>query len=167
MNFKKTSLLAVSALAIGLLATVPAWAAGSHSDDHHEESSSYGEPGMAKDVTRTINLNASDMEFDIKELKIDDGETVRFVVKNTGDVDHDFTIGPPDVQADHRQEMMEMMESGAAMANQHEEPNAVFLEPGQTKELIWKFGEVKGLEYACNVPGHYEAGMLGQFKETH
>jgi uncharacterized cupredoxin-like copper-binding protein len=57
--------------------------------------------------------------------------------------------------------MMEMMGGGGAMAAMHEEPNAVYLKPGETKELLWRFAKTNELEFACNVPGHYESGMKG------
>jgi uncharacterized cupredoxin-like copper-binding protein len=40
----------------------------------------------------------------------------------------------------------------------------VLVEPGQTKELVWKFTKATELDFACNMPGHYEAGMVGTFE---
>ena len=169
MQVKKICLQVFTAIAIGTVSAAPAWATGDgHKDEHHE--TSFGEAGKAKDVSRTINILAADMEFDVKELKIKDGETVRFIIKNTDELEHDFTIGPPELQVQHRKEMAEMMEkmeAGQMMSMKHADPNAVFLKAGETKELIWKFGEVKNLEFACNVPGHYDAGMMGKFTEMH
>ena len=167
MKFSKFAFLAISAVAMGLMTALPAWAGSDGHDDEHDETS-FGAPGKANDVFRTINILAADMEFDVKELKIKDGETIRFIIKNTDEIEHDFTIGPPSLQAKHRKEMEEMMEKmgeGNTMSKMHKDPNAVFLAAGETKELIWKFGEVKNLEYACNVPGHYDAGMMGKFEE--
>ncbi|UCH73874.1 MAG: copper-binding protein [Rhodospirillales bacterium] len=124
---------------------------------------SFGAPGKARDVSRTIAVKAGDMNFQIESLRIRDGETIRFVVSNVDEIDHDFTIGPPALQARHRAEMMEMMQSGQDMAKLHDDANAVYLKPGETKELIWSFRNVARLEFACNVPGHYEAGMRGRF----
>lgn len=47
---------------------------------------------------------------------------------------------------------------------EHNDPNSVLIEPGATKELIWTFTKSAGLEFACNVPGHYQSGMVGQFE---
>lgn len=47
---------------------------------------------------------------------------------------------------------------------EHNDPNSVLIEPGATKELIWTFSKSTGLEFACNVPGHYQSGMVGQFE---
>ncbi|MCZ7176025.1 hypothetical protein NK362_24125, partial [Salmonella enterica] len=46
---------------------------------------------------------------------------------------------------------------------EHNDPNSVLVEPGATKELIWTFNNSAGLQFACNVPGHYQSGMVGQF----
>ena len=46
---------------------------------------------------------------------------------------------------------------------EHNDPNSVLIEPGSTQELIWTFNDSTGLQFACNVPGHYQSGMVGQF----
>jgi len=47
------------------------------------------------------------------------------------------------------------------MATTQEGPNTVLVAPGKTAELTWRFAEPAELEFACNLPGHYEAGMAG------
>ncbi|WP_260960942.1 cupredoxin domain-containing protein [Pseudomonas citri] len=44
----------------------------------------------------------------------------------------------------------------------HDDPNSVLVEPGKTAELTWTFTKATRLEFACNVPGHYQAGMKGE-----
>jgi uncharacterized cupredoxin-like copper-binding protein len=44
----------------------------------------------------------------------------------------------------------------------HDDPNSVLVEPGKTAELTWTFTKASGLEFACNIPGHYQAGMVGK-----
>lgn len=104
------------------------------------------------------------MDFHVESLGIEEGETIRFEVTNTDEIDHDFTIGPPDLPARHRAEMMKMMEDGNGMMAMHRDPNAGYLKPGETRVLIWTFKNVAELEYACNVPGHYESGRKGRFR---
>ena len=53
------------------------------------------------------------------------------------------------------------------MPMKHDDPNAKLVEPGKTGELIWKFKKAASLQFACNVPGHYESGMVGEFKFPH
>ncbi|RDD62044.1 cupredoxin domain-containing protein [Ferruginivarius sediminum] len=152
----------------------------------------FGHPGQTAEVDRTIRVEARDIDFGHDEIKVRAGETVRFVVRNTGQMQHEFTIGPPAVQKAHRAQMTEMMQSGhgggdghhggddahhggdddhhggqghhqAANASGHGHGNAVMVQPGETKELIWHFERVKDVKFGCNVPGHYEAGMRGDF----
>jgi uncharacterized cupredoxin-like copper-binding protein len=163
MKTKKFSTFCAAIAISGIVGTVPVWAGGTHGGSKAPVFL-FGSPGNTHEVTRTVEVKAGDMEFHVEGLDIKEGETIRFVVKNVDEIDHDFTIGPPALQAEHREEMMRMMETGDGMAKMHNDPNAVYLKPGETKELVWKFENVVELEYACNVPGHYESGMMGRFQ---
>jgi len=35
------------------------------------------------------------------------------------------------------------------------------VKPGQAGALVWKFKEAALLQLVCNVPGHYQSGMVG------
>ena len=54
------------------------------------------------------------------------------------------------------------MDMGGGKTMEHDDPNSVLLEPGKSGEIIWKFTKATELEFACNVPGHYDAGMMGR-----
>jgi len=43
----------------------------------------------------------------------------------------------------------------------HHDSNAVSVKAHETKEMTWKFDQAAQLEYDCNIPGHFEAGMTG------
>ncbi len=136
----------------------------------HAGHTAFGQPGKASEVDRTIEIEATDeMMFDVSSIDVRDGETIRFIIRNVGEIDHDFTIGTPDVQAALQQEMMHMMEAGTSHDAMHgaivphDDPNAIMVHPGETKELIWTFTEADNVEFGCNVPGHYETGMKGTF----
>lgn len=145
-----TSLLALE----GALAS-PGHGAGSH---HSMATSSSG-------AIRTIEVIARDIEFSTGEIEVKPGETVRFVIRNEGELEHDFTVGDADTQAAHRAEMQAMMSgSGDGDGHKHETQNAVMVAPGETAELVWTFADGEGIEFGCNVPGHFEAGMRGAFK---
>ena len=137
--------------------TVAAGSTGHHDHQHEARSGGYfGHPGKADAVNRTVALNAGDdMRFQPGKLAVKAGETIRFVVRNTGKVRHEFMLGGAAEQAEHAKMMQQM----PGMV--HEEPNALTLEPGQEKKLIWRFTEPGDVEFACHVPGHYEAGMKG------
>lgn len=64
--------------------------------------------------------------------------------------------GDEAMQQEHEEEMLEM--SGMSML---EEPNAVVLAPGDTKDLTWTFTEPGTVLIGCHQPGHYSAGMTG------
>jgi uncharacterized cupredoxin-like copper-binding protein len=123
-------------------------------DDHGDVA--MGEPADAADASRTIEVEALDIAFNPESLSVEAGEAVTFVVTNTGQAVHEFTLGDAAMQQEHADEMAEM-DGGMA----HDEPNSISLEPGETKELTWHFGEGATVEYACHQPGHYEAGMRG------
>ena len=35
------------------------------------------------------------------------------------------------------------------------------VEPGQTQSILWTFNRAGRFEFACLLPGHFQAGMLG------
>ena len=85
--------------------------------------------------------------------------------KNGENQPHKFDFGAPGEASgvtrtiDH--DMMKM-DMGGGKTMEHNDPNSALLEPGKSGEVIWKFTKAMELEFACNVPGHYEAGMVGK-----
>lgn len=124
------------------------------------EKFAFGQLGERSKVDRTVTITTLDMRFEPKVLKVKTGETIRFVVMNKSDVDHDFTIGDAATQTAHRTEMLAAMGKGAKM-HHDADPNAISIKAGQVGELVWKFSRAGQFEFDCNVPGHYEAGMKG------
>lgn len=126
------------------------------------------------DVDRTISLEAGDMWFDPEELELAAGEVVKFEITNTGNLEHEFVIGSKEAQEEHRQMMLDMANGGGHdMSNMshgggHDMASmdmaGVTIAPGETGTLLWSVPDnVNELEYACNIPGHYESGMYGNF----
>ena len=170
-----SALVFVLALAMGGASTVTALAAG---DDHH--GSEAGTAGDPANVTREVVIEMGDNYYDLEAIEVTAGETVRFVVKNTGAFVHEFNIGSAHQHAEHQKEMLLMMEHGMIEPDRinhdmmkmdmggdhtmsHDDPNSVLLEPGQSAEIVWQFPEKGQLEFACNLPGHYDSGMVGRF----
>jgi uncharacterized cupredoxin-like copper-binding protein len=128
-----------------------------------------GHPASAADVSVTVV--AKDGSFEPSVVQVKSGQTVKFVVRNDGDLVHELTIGDETKQLEHRREMAELFESGAVTVDkvntkamhEHGHSNSVLLAPGQTGEVIWTFADSKTIEFGCNVPGHYESGMRGTF----
>lgn len=143
-----------------------------------------GQPGTAAEISRTVEVKMGDIFFASKNIYVKPGETVRFVLRNEGSLLHEFNIGNAAAHAVHQKEMAAMFQngtltpigSGQAISDmghsmggmkmvgmEHNDPNSVLIEPSETQELIWTFSKSTGLEFACNVPGHYQSGMVGQF----
>ncbi len=169
-------------LVAGWLIVGPALAAGVHSGGHGH-AMDFGQPGEATEASRTVEVTMGDNYFEPEKIQVKAGETVRFVVKNTGEFVHEFNIGSAAMHAAHQKEMIMMVEHGALEADrinhdmmkmdmgggktmEHHDPNAVLLEPSKSGEVVWKFAESADLEFACNVPGHYQAGMVGHIEVT-
>ena len=136
-----------------------------------------GEKGKLSEVSRTIEIKMYDNYYEPKEIKIKKGETIKFIVHNYGEFVHEFNIATKEMHIKHQPEMMKMVENEILLANRidkkkmkkmakknhsmgHSHSNSVLLEPNQSAELIWKFSTDTNLEAACNVPGHYESGMV-------
>ncbi|MBW5801540.1 cupredoxin domain-containing protein [Halomonas elongata] len=126
-------------------------------------------------IDRTITLEAGDMWFTPDKLEIAPGQTVKFNITNTGKLEHEFVIGNPKAQAEHRAMMREMASSnGHDMSASHHHDNgqdspasmpSVTVLPGETATLVWTAPEdIEALEFACNIPGHYKAGMNGDLQ---
>jgi uncharacterized cupredoxin-like copper-binding protein len=135
-------------------------ASGMHMGSTHAKKFPFGELGRPDKVDRVVPVTMGDADFEPASLRVTIGETIRFVVTNKSEIDHDFTIGDAKTQVAHRKEMAEALAHGGEM-DHSDDPNAVFVKAGETKELLWKFTRVGRLEVDCNVPGHYEAGMTG------
>ena len=136
-----------------------------------------GEKGKLSEVSRTIEIKMYDNYYEPKEIKIKKGETIKFIVHNYGELVYEFNIATKEMHIKHQPEMMKMVENEILFADRidkkkmkemakkdhsmgHSHSNSVLLEPNQSAELIWKFSTDTNLEAACNVPGHYESGMV-------
>lgn len=162
-----------------IVVSVPTFASLSIADGTHGGGGGgIGKAGKASTVTRTVNIQLHDNYYDPEVINVKQGETIRFVVANKGELVHEFAIATSEMHQAHQDKMQMMVDHGvleafrinkeAAKAMQasmghgmHDEPNSVLLEPGKSGEVIWTFPASGKLEFACNVPGHYEAGMVG------
>ena len=175
MNTRAFFPLVIAASA--LLGLPAAFAAGNHSGGHG--ASEIGAPAKATKATRTVYVVMKDNLYEPEAVSVQTGETIRFVVKNQGEFVHEFNIGTPEMHAAHQEEMMMMVEHGALEPDkinrdkmtmdmgggktmEHNDPNSVLLEPGESAEIVWTFTKAANLEFACNVPGHYDSGMVGK-----
>ncbi|UTV30935.1 copper-resistant cuproprotein CopI [Photobacterium atrarenae] len=119
--------------------------------------SDVGMPAMGAKPDKVVHVILSDdMKITFKKnMTIAPDDVVQFVVMNTGKIDHEFSIGSAKEQLAHRKMMREM--TGGHM---HDSGSTVTVQPGKAKQLLWHFHGDKQVEFACNIPGHAEAGMV-------
>jgi uncharacterized cupredoxin-like copper-binding protein len=128
---------------------------------HHAEHAEHagdtiGQPGAAGKVTRTVKVDMSDnMRFTPEKLQVKTGDTIRFVVSNSGKIRHELVFGNEAQLKAHYAAMLKNPEM------EHADDNQITLEPGKSGELIWQFTQTGTVNFACLQPGHYDAGMKG------
>jgi uncharacterized cupredoxin-like copper-binding protein len=132
-------------------------AAGNHPDGSgHDDHNGIGKPGISSMVDRTVIIDMKDgMRFVPEHLTVKRDETIRFLVKNSDEIEHEFVLGTTDELKEHSELMKKFPEM------EHDDPNQVRVAPGQVGEIIWQFSKPGRLAFACLIPGHYEAGMKG------
>ncbi len=176
-------LIAISASAI--LLTSAAYAGGSHTGGHgaeeagagdhghgdaargheHQQEITAGEPGKMADVDQRVTITMSEtddggMIFEPKSIDVTKGQTVLFNIKNVGELEHEFVLDHHDAVMEHKGVMEKFPEM------EHDDANSIRLEPSKSGEIIWKFTGDGQFEFACLIPGHYDAGMKGDVHVT-
>jgi uncharacterized cupredoxin-like copper-binding protein len=143
--------------AFGAFAIASAYAAGNHAGGHgHDADAAIGKPGAASKATRTIKVDMTDnMRFTPANIDVNQNETVRFIVTNSGKIKHELVLGTEKELKEH----YEVMKKNPEM--EHADPNMVTLAPGKTGEVVWQFTKAGRVDFACLQPGHYDAGMKG------
>lgn len=122
-----------------------------------KEEKAFGREGDPQKAVRTINVDMSDkMRFSPDTITVKQGETVKFVVKNSGKIMHEFVLGT----------MGELKEHSALMQKfpgmEHAEPYMAHVAPGKTETIAWQFTKSGNFNFGCLIPGHFEAGMIGK-----
>ena len=140
-----------------------------------------GEKGKLSEVNRVIEVKMYDNFYEPNEIKIKKGETIKFKVYNFGEFVHEFNIATKKMHLKHQPEMMKLVVNEILLADKidkkkmkemakkdhsmsHSHANSVLLEPNEEGVIIWKFNTEAKLEAACNIPGHYETGMIAKIK---
>ncbi len=137
-----------------------------------------GEKGDPNKIDRVIKIKMYDNYYEPNVVKIKKGETIKFIVENLGELVHEYNIGTKEMHIKHQPEMQKLIDHEIILADKidkikmkkmskmdhslgHSHANSIMLEPNSTGEIIWKFSKDINLEMACNIPGHYESGMVG------
>ena len=143
----------IAAYAI-LVSANSVFAQHSHAGGHGGEA--IGKPGVASKVTRTVKVDMSDaMRFKPSSIAVTQGETIRFVVRNSGKLNHEMVLGTEKELREH----YELMKKNPEM--EHDDANSVDVKPGKTGNIVWHFTKAGRVDFACLEPGHYDAGMKG------
>ena len=138
-----------------------------------------GEKGDLKNIDRTIEINMYDNYYEPNLIKVKKGETIKFIIRNLGEMVHEYNIATKEMHIKHQPEMQKLVDHGILMVDKidkekmkkmskmdhslgHSHANSVIIEPKKTGEIVWKFSKNLTLEMACNIPGHYETGMVGK-----
>jgi len=150
------------------LATTPAWlstAAHAHGERHDghmkagpvvKEQKPWGIAAEPSQAQRTVQIRMTDdMKFTPNHLEVREGETLRLRAVNRGKVMHEIVIGTREELAAHA----EMMKKHPNM--EHDEPYMTHVSPGKRGDIVWTFNRSGDFEFACLIPGHFEAGMRG------
>jgi uncharacterized cupredoxin-like copper-binding protein len=141
--------------------------ASAHGDTSHEkpagpvvrEQKPWGIAGDAKAVSRTIEVTMTDnMRFVPDFIEVRQGETLRLVHRNRGKLMHEFVLGTRKELDEHAA----LMKRFPTM--EHDEPYMAHVAPGKTGEIVWHFNRAGEFDFACLIPGHYDAGMVGRIK---
>ena len=138
-----------------------------------------GSKGKESEISRVIKVVMYDNYYEPNSFQIKAGETIKFEVENAGMLVHEFNIANKMMHMKHQPEMQKMAENGILLAFSidkekmkkmakmyksmgHSHSNSVLLEPKQKGDIIWKFDNAVNIEVACNVPGHYQVGMIAK-----
>ncbi|MDB9825550.1 cupredoxin domain-containing protein [Candidatus Pelagibacter sp.] len=141
-----------------------------------------GQKGDPAEVVKVIKVKMYDNYYEPSEFKIKKNQTIKFIVYNYGEFVHEFNIATKEMHLKHQPEMMKMVENEILLTDRidkkkmkemskkdnsmsHSHSNSVLVEPNTSAEIIWKFNTEAKLEAACNVPGHYEAGMIAKIDQ--
>lgn len=147
-----------SVIVATLMTASVAFADGNGEHSHGEMD--VGRPGLEAEVVRTVSVRMFETEdgeylYEPRDLAVKAGETIRFDIVNDGESAHEFVLDTIAKNAEHKALMEQFPEM------EHDDPNAVRLEPGAQGTIIWTFANTGSFEFACLIPGHYEAGMFG------
>jgi uncharacterized cupredoxin-like copper-binding protein len=163
----KSTCLAGSALLVAAMAFLgtagsiaPGYAHDAHGAHPVQRTFSAGEPGNPKQSSRVVEIKMREsdgkMLFTPDRIEVRRNEQVRLVLKNDGAIEHEFMLATVKENAEHGEMMMK------APDMRHDDPNGKRLESKGENEILWRFTKCGEFEFACLIPGHYQAGMFGK-----
>lgn len=159
MNAPIPSLIASALTLVLSLAVASPAVAGPGEKGHTHATFNAGAPGDPKKPFRVIEVRATEgsgtMAFDPPKIVVEQGEQIKFVIRNGGELAHEFMLDSFEANKKHAIEMQKNPEM------EHDDPNGKRVETKKEADLVWRFTKLGTFEYACLIPGHYETGMKG------
>ena len=156
---KASTTLALTLTTLGVLAHAP------NSNGERQamppEQTAWGIGADEAAVDREVVIRMDDnMRFYPDHLEVAQGETLRLVIQNDGQLLHELVLGTRE----------ELEEHAVLMAKfpgmDHDEPYMAHVDAGETQSIIWTFNRAGRFEFACLLPGHFQAGMVGGLEVT-
>ena len=155
---KTIKFIAISALCISASTCF-----GHENAPHHassrpmvKEQQDWGIAGDARAVRRTITLRmGDDMRFSPRDIEVNEGDTVRLRAANKGKVLHEIVLGTRDALEQHAAMMVKFPDM------EHDAPDMAHVRAGERGDIVWHFNRPGHFDFACLIPGHYQAGMTG------
>jgi len=152
--------------ALGVFLVCLSAASFAHGDEEHtgpvvREQTEWGIAGNVRAAKRSIEIRMLDtMRFVPEQISVRQGETVKLVLKNDGQMLHEFVLGTQKKLEEHAALMIRFPNM------EHSEPYMAHVPVGKSRTIIWTFNRTGTFEFACLMPGHYQAGMKGQITVT-
>jgi uncharacterized cupredoxin-like copper-binding protein len=108
----------------------------------------------ARPTDGVVRIRVHFSRFDPDQIRVEPGQTVRFVIVNTDPIDHEFILGDEGVQRVHEE---------GTEAHHPPRPGEISVPAGATVETTYTFPGAGGgsLIFGCHLPGHYDFGMRG------
>ena len=149
-----------SLAALALPVPLPAFAGPGDPGHSHGSEYSAGQPGDPKKPARIVLITMREtddgkMVYIPNKVDVKKGEQIRFIITNAGEIQHEFVLASVEDNLKHA----EMMKKFPEM--EHDDPNSKTIQPKKKAEIVWRFSKAGTFEFACLIPGHREAGMIG------
>jgi uncharacterized cupredoxin-like copper-binding protein len=159
MNVMGRSLMILTFALTLTLGSAASAGPGSPGHGHSHGGFSAGAPGDPKKPARVVQVTMREgdgkMVFVPQRVEVKRGEQVRFMLRNSGELEHEFVLATTEENIKHAEDMKKNPEM------EHDDPNAKRLAPKKAGEIVWRFSKAGTFEFGCLIPGHREAGMIG------
>lgn len=114
-----------------------------------------GSASAAPETVTEVRVRIEHSRFDVPDVVVREGSTVRFLVVNDDPIAHEFVIG--DAETHRRHERGDEREHPPV-------PGEVTLRPGERRPTVFTFDEAGTVRFACHLPGHVAYGMEGELE---